>query len=382
MKVLIVTEVIAGRGHYKAAESILKSIKDQYPTHEVKIVNILSIVSKRIERIVQAIYLSMITKRPQLWGWIYKKETRLSFLFKELLADLIRWKLEKFILDEVPQVVIATHASGLGALSKIKEKHHFLLGAVFTDYHLNSFWIHSNIDYYCVGHESLKEKLITNYQIDPEKIYVTGIPIDPIFAKSHQRQQVNKRNSEKGEKDSFRILVMGGGLGFGGIKEIIGALNQIKEIPISVTIITGTNQHLFDDITKMKSTLNYQIQLLQYTEEVYLIMKNNDVLITKPGGMTVSEALTVPIPILIYKPIPGQEEHNANFLVKNHSAIRINHIEYIPYWIKYLYHHPNLLTKLKNHQAHIAKPSSALFISSLFLKNEVRDENMQKMIQK
>lgn len=371
MKILIFTEVIAGKGHEKAAQSIAKAINRLDCSHDVKIVNLLSIINKSLEKILELTYMTMIKNFPRLWGLIHEKESRFSFLFKDIIANVLLKKLKKYIEQEKPELIITTHASGLGALSKLKEKYIFCLAAVFTDYQINSFWVQEHIDYYFVAHDEFKQKLIEKYNVDPRKIIISGIPIDPIF--SHKAV---KRDEETKNRKSFQLLIMGGGLGFGGIKEIIYSLDQLKNIPISINVLAGTNKKLYSELSQIKSKLGFTIQIFKYVDNIYPLMKNSDLIISKPGGLTVSEALTIPVPILIYKPIPGQEEQNAKFLMKKKSAIRVNQIKYIPYWIQYLYTNPKLHIKLMENEQKIAKPNSSIYISETLLNNVYESQTL------
>jgi len=360
VRILIVTETIAGRGHEKAAKSLEKAITCSNNSHEVKVVSLLEIFSKSIERLIRNIYMTMIKQTPSVWGWMYKKEHNFSLVFKDIIANAMLIRLNNYIKDEHPDVVIATHASCLGSLSKLKERYQFSLAVVFTDFQVNSFWIYKNIDYYFVPHEDFKNMLLLK-EVEASKIHITGIPIDPIFSE-------NKKADEHYPTASFNILIMGGGLGLGGITEVIISLAEIKDTPIAVEIVTGTNQKLFDELLILKESLNISITIHQYVDNIHSLMAKAHLLISKPGGLTVSEALSIQTPILVYKPLPGQEEQNAKFLLKNKIAIKVTDLKYIKYWVNYLYHNPKLYNKLKARERSIAKPNSSHDISEILLK--------------
>ncbi len=363
MRILIVTEIIAGNGHYKAAVNLKKAFLSHNFQHDIEIITIISLLSKRIERLITYVYLTLITKQPKLWGWIYRRETKFSFVFRKLIAMLLVYGLRSYVRRHKPEVVIATHASGIGALALLKKQQSFKLGAAFTDFNVNSFWVHPAIDYYFVGHESLKEQLIYKYQVPEEKVYVTGIPIDPLFAsKGAKIKQQRKRNP-------FSILIMGGGLGLGGIQEIVETLSNVKiGVPFSLKVITGTNQKLYDQLHKIKHQFSFPVEVYHYVEDVQSLMANSQLIITKAGGLTTSEAMSIPLPILLYRPLPGQEEKNTRFLIKNHAAILTNTPEMISYWVKYLYDHPRLYDKLKAHGKKIGKPNASLTIAQVIEK--------------
>lgn len=361
MKILIVTETIAGKGHEKAAKALEKAIISSDNTHEVKVVSLLEVFSKAIEKLLRNIYMSMIKQTPSVWGWMYKKEHNFSLIFKDVIANAMLNKLNNYIKDEQPDIVIATHASCLGSLSKLKGRYQFSLAVAFTDFQINNFWIYENIDYYFVPHEEFKHRLLSK-QVEPSKIYITGIPIDPIFSE-------NKKNEGQYPVTAFNILIMGGGLGLGGIKEVIISLDKIKDVPLTVEIVTGTNQRLFDELLILREELTIPITIHHYVDTIHPLMARAHLLISKPGGLTVSEALSNQTPILVYKPLPGQEEQNVKFLIKNKTAIKVTELKYINYWVTYLYHHPKFYNKLQAREQAIAKPNSAHTISEILLKH-------------
>lgn len=350
LRIIIFTEEIAGNGHTKAAETIGEVCKNQYIDADVQIVTIFSLFNKHFERMISHIYFLMIKNVPSLWRILHNKESRFSILSKKLIAYFIKPKLNRFLKNQNVQLIITTHASGLEALSLLKLKYNFTLATVFTDFQVNSYWICTGIDNYFVPHQEQKDLLISKYNIKSEKIIVSGIPISSNFSKQIEYMKSNS---------NFNILIMGGSLGLGKIKEIIISLDKIKVIPLSLTVVTGKNTVLYEELLKLKSQIEISLLVYGYCEQVYKLMKESDLLISKPGGLTISEALAVQLPLLIYKPIPGQEEHNANFLIKNNAAIRIDNFDKLTYWVEYLYNNPQFCKDMKYQQKKLAKPNSA-----------------------
>lgn len=361
MKILIVTETIAGKGHEKAAKALEKAIISSDRSHEVKVVSLLEVFSKAVERFLRNIYMAMIKQTPGIWGWMYNKEQNFGVVFKDFIAKVMLIKLNNYLKYEQPDIIIATHASCLGSLSKLKERYRFSLAVAFTDFQINSFWIYKNIDYYFVPHEEFKQRLLAK-QVEANKIYITGIPIDPAFSEKEYIE-------DQYPLATFNILIMGGGLGLGGIKEVIISLAEIKDIPIAVEIIAGTNQRLFVELTNLKEGLNIPLTIHQYVDTIHPLMAKAHLLISKPGGLTVSEALSIQTPILVYKPLPGQEEQNVKFLLKYKTAIKVTELKYINYWVTYLYNHPKFYKKLQTREQAISKPNSARTIIEIILKN-------------
>ena len=363
MKILIVTETIGGKGHEKAAQSVAEALRKLEAGCTITQVSLLAIASKSIERLLRFVYMAIIKRFPALWRWMYQRESGFAFLFKQLIARMLASRLRSFFNDEKPDLVIATHAAGLVALARLKEEKGFNLAVIFTDFQVNSFWINQQVDYYFVAHGQFKESLVNKYGIAREKVFITGIPINQDFAKT-SGLSLNSNNSRI---NHFNILIMGGGLGLGGIEEIIDSLNKLVFLPIRITVVTGTNSKLFLEIRKLQEKNAIPLRVFRYVESIHLLLRESDLLITKAGGLTISEALATATPILIYKPIPGQEERNVAFLLKAKAAIRVNSLEYLVYWVQYLYSHPAVYQKLRYREQLIAKPNAARNIAEVLL---------------
>lgn len=357
MKILIFTEEIAGRGHTKAALSLVEAFEKQNINYDIQIASVFSMFNERFKNIISYIYLVLIKKTPNMWRIVHNRHSNFSLFIKKIIGYFFKPRLNKFLEKENPDIIIATHACGLEALSQLKRKYNYSLIAVFTDFQVNSYWICDGIDNYFVPHVDIKNRIIENYQINPEKIFVSGIPISATF--SDQVVQQTYENIKLAGVSSYSILVMGGGLGLGKIEEIIFLLTEIKTIRIILSVVTGENTKLYQELLLLKSQIDIDLNIYGYCKDIKNLMINNDILITKPGGLTISEALAVQIPIILYKPIPGQEEYNANFLVRNNAAIRVNNINKLKYSVEYLCNDAKLIDEMKYQQQKLAKSNAA-----------------------
>lgn len=329
MKILLLTETLAGTGHYKAAESLGKAISAINPKAEVKIDTTLTHANPLLEKLASKLYMGTIRHASPLWGWAYKRDRQWGLMGKDILRKYLSKKLEAYIDSEAPDLIVSTHAFCLGGLAELKKKRPkpFSLAAAFTDYSVNSFWIHPEVDLYFVGAMKLKEKLMNEYSIQEDKVHVTGIPIDPKF---DERIDKDRLRSKLGiSQTSLNVLVMGGGLGLAPYEDILTGLSMVKATDLVVTVITGKNHQAkqrLEDWAQQKK-LSYTLILLDYVHNINEWMAAADILIGKPGGLTVSEALACEVPLLIYKPIPGQEERNSQFLLDSGIAFRADNIK-------------------------------------------------------
>jgi processive 1,2-diacylglycerol beta-glucosyltransferase len=188
--------------------------------------------------------------------------------------------------------------------------------AVITDYVVHRLWIYPEIDRYFVADDDLR-KYLESQGIPLDKSETTGIPVEYAFREFTERSNVFKR---LGLNPAVKtVLLMGGGAGLLPMKEIVCVFKSIKD-SLQIIAVTGNNILLYEELKALHSS-QHTIIAMGYVDNVHDIMSAADVLITKPGGMTSAEALSRCLPLIFYRPIPGQEEANAQFLKEKGVAL-------------------------------------------------------------
>lgn len=367
MKILILSESIAGSGHSRAAENVAKGIRLQAPDAEIKMDTSLSHVSPTLEKWSSRLYMGAIRHAAPLWGWAYQRDREWSRIGKKALNRFVAKKLEPYIEKEQPDIVVSTHAFCLGGLAELKQRFAFRLGAALTDYWVNPFWVHERIDAYFVGADYVKAKMIADFSLEPFKIHVTGIPIDPCFSQPVSMDQLREKYSVP-QKSCF-ILISGGGLGLLPYEEILQGLSRVDK-PLFVAVLTGTNHEAKRKLEAFlaHSPFPHPILILDYVTNIHEWMKSADLLIGKPGGLTVSEALACHLPILIYKPIPGQEERNSRFLIAEEVGMAASNPQEVMRHVDQFYDDRlKSLINRKEKMERLAKPSSAVDVGKIML---------------
>lgn len=322
-KVLILTETVGGNGHLCAAKAIRKALKQLDPTIEIRLINGLALVSRHLENTVRHTYMHTLRFAPRLWGHAYEQEKRLSTLFQTPLGNVLAYYLQEVIKREQPDVVVCTHAFCLSAIAKLRSKYSFRLGAAITDFDVNGFWMHDEVDFYLVAHADMRDKIVKSGYTKAE-IVATGIPIDPLFSElSHQtRPSIRRKLGLNHEQRT--VLLMGGGLGLGPIDRMIGKLVDAFVDDVQIVVVTGKNETLRKKCEALLGD-NPTIHIFGYIEELANYIAAADLIVTKPGGLTSSEALAMGVPIIMTQPIPGQEERNSRFLLSQQVALRVTH---------------------------------------------------------
>ena len=201
----------------------------------------------------------------------------------------------------------------------------------------------------------------------PERIKLLGIPVEPAFAKKLDRGDILAREGLKG--GIFTILVIGGGFGVGPIEDIIKTINTVSTRPIQVIAVCGHNQELVRRLEGLAKGLSISVKILAFVDNVDEYMEISDVLISKSGGITVSESLAKELPMIVIAPIIGQETRNCEFLVGHHAAFRIGRVEELKAIVEDLASHPESAKAMKDSIKSIKRPMACFDVAKLALED-------------
>ena len=388
IKKVLIMSASTGGGHNRAARAIKEELESRTIDNmsiECEIVDSLKLVNNTMDKVISRGYEKSALYTPKAYGSVYRfSETTIASKneFKtNPLTSLMARKFKHLLNESTPDLIIGTHPFPMIALSTLKKNNniHSLsrsesfykstkvdippMISVLTDYTTHSTWIQNEIDYYIVGHEYVKELLV--YEgVDSEKVKAFGIPVEKSFLSHRDRETVLTELGLSPEK--LTVLLMGGSFGAGNIKETLEDLIAIDR-DFQILVITGRNEHLKDKLSKMlDSTIHIKnICLLGYTNKMNDILASIDVLISKPGGLTTTEALLNDVPMIVPYFIPGQEEENLDFLTNCGAALRTTKKYSLPVLLKVLIDDPSRLDNLRKNIKSIRKFDSAVNISNL-----------------
>ncbi len=377
MKVIILSAKTGG-GHISAAKAINEYLKNNGA--EVKMLDTIETISRILNKTVIEIYGHIAKSHKHLWKLMYDTSNNQAAVSK-LVATVngtISKKLLPSINDFNPDIIIVTHPFAAEMISSLKSagKITVPLVCVMTDYAPHRTWINDKTDAYIVANDQMI-KPMEEIGVDPKIIYPFGIPINEDFHSPKNKEEVLK--SIGFSQGVPTILMMAGCGGIANIAEIYEKLQSLKT-DVQIIIITGKNQKLYnnirmlasgEEIKKRKFILKHlnlkklrlikkpkklsfdnkdnrkKTKVIYFTNEVSKYMQSSDLIITKPGGLTVSEALACNLPMALFNAIPGQEEENANFLVKNNMAVRLTGGKYDIKIIENLLTDPKRLNAMK-----------------------------------
>lgn len=342
MKKVLILTTSTGQGHNQAAASVENAFKSHgYTTIKY---DFLARNSKLLNNIIVYGYEFLASKFSFIYGLLYNlSDTKFTNKLLKLPFYLNSRKFYKKVDELKPDLIVASHAFSINVMRKFKKVHPeipYIL--IVTDFKAHSTYIDHIVDAYVTGSNYTKNNLIKT-GITPDKIYPIGIPINERFYKE-------KTSAEELKDDYFNLLLMSGSLGLDSISLVLKQLLKNKN-KLRITVVCGKNEKLKKNLINYCSNYNFsdkKLHILGYTTDIAYLMDYCDLIISKPGGLTVTESIVKNIPLIIPFSIPGQEQENTDFLVGEGYSISIDSIDNINNVVNYYINNPEDLTNIKN----------------------------------
>lgn len=366
-RILIVSASI-GSGHNQAALAIKEQLHCQYPQAHVDIVDFLTYGGGSTwGNFIKDTYLKMLHVFPDMYDFLYRWTSGRGHRVKNLLAYSSKKRMQKLYQQYLPDILVFTHPFPCAAAAYLRRKGLLdtPLAAVVTDFAVHPLWIYEEVDIYCIADDTLKLQLMIK-GIEPSRVVASGIPISRRFAEMRKNTELDSQLGLR--QDDPVIMIMGGGLGLGPLAEVLESIEQFAT-RLQMIVVAGNNTEIMPYLENKAKVSRHDIYIFGFTSEVDTLMGMAQLLITKPGGLTTSEALTKGLPMLLVPAIPGQEEENATFLVRQGTAIRVRDIGAIPRHLhRLLVKKPEVLQSLKQAAERLAKPEAASHIAGFVLR--------------
>jgi len=338
MRVFIAT-VSAGAGHSQAAAALEEAWRTERPRDTIARLDALDFVPKLYRQLYLKSYVRLVERAPDLWSYVFKKTDNPALLRKltRVRRSLAKWKAARFIRQMrgfKPDVVLCTHYMPLEIVGRLKAKGRGrfspLTVSVVTDFEAHALWMEPGVDLYCVAVEETKARLVARGAA-AENVLVTGIPIARKFSLAVEPTTVRRR---LGLRDDLPVLlVLGGGLGLGPVAMVLRELNKLATA-VQVVVVCGRNEELRRELATLEC--RHPTHVLGFVTAMHEIMAVADLVLTKPGGLTTSEALAMGKPLFVLNPIPGQEAANSDFLLGHGAAAKANRLEDLPFRLEKL----------------------------------------------
>lgn len=366
-KVLILS-ASAGAGHVRAADALQKAFTQSGAAREVLNVDALDYTNKVFRHLYSKAYLDMVNHMPEAMGWLYDQLDKPWKNERQRLAfDALNTRpLVKLLKDYKPDVAVCTHflPSEIISWLKAKERIRCPQAIVVTDFDVHAMWLCRYYEQYFVALEETRvhmEKL----GIEPDKLTVTGIPIDPIFAVSKDKREMRLKHGLAPDKTT--LIVSAGGFGVGRVEDLLTCLSELRHEAQAV-VLCGRNDDLKKKLEKLAARKGAASRVtfknLGFTTQVDELMSASDILVGKPGGLTTSEALAKGLVFVIVNPIPGQEERNSDHLLEEGVAIRCNNLPTLAYKVDQLLDDTARFARMQANVHRMGRPNAAAHIVS------------------
>ena len=317
----LIFSITAGQGHNQTA----KVMSDYFNSVGVdcSYMDVYDYINPYLSESVSKIYLASSKNLPKIYGRVYrlceKREPDEMRGLPKLTNNILASRLVKMVNSEAPNFIICTHVFAallVTALADRIDKNIKTLG-IITDFTIHPYWEDTQLNYYITPSEVLTHQGVKR-GIPAEKFKPLGIPIDTKFETRLPKSEAFKT---LGIPEAPTLLLMSGSMGFGNMAAEIRALDKL-DMDFQLVTICGNNEKLYNCIEKLKTkkrVFNYG-----YVNNVDVFMDAADCIITKPGGLTTSEALAKGLPMIMSNPVPGQEDRNVEFLLNAGAALKVS----------------------------------------------------------
>jgi processive 1,2-diacylglycerol beta-glucosyltransferase len=363
---IAILHATAGSGHKSAALAIASAVGALAPDALVREVDTLVFASRFYRSTYAQGYSAMAQRAPRLWGalyalWAQQRVNRAAGPTREALDRLSLRSLVRVVEREHPDAVVCTHFLPVEALSPRRGQGRMRLPlyVVITDFTAHPMWAYPHVDRYFVASDEVAEEL-HGHGVPRERIEVTGIPVDPRFNASIGRDEA--RRTFRLATDSPVVLVMGGGAGVGPMGDLARRLVTLPSKP-QVVVACGTNRRLCADIEALAELHPGRVRPLGFSNEIGTLFEAADVVVSKAGGLTCAEALIKHVPLVVFRPTPGQEVRNARYLEAGGAAVHADSVENVATTVERWLSDPAARERVRENAARLARPHAAEIIA-------------------
>jgi len=359
-----------GTGHKTAANALRKAFEMRQPG-DVGVVDTLDLTPSFFRKTYSRAYIDVTNNAPLAWGLFYKQTDRAPELaeltnnLRKLMESVSLVDLEDLLETFKPEIIICTHFLPINLLLRKKRKGEIQipLYCVVTDHAVHTFWLYPDIDGYFVASEMVREQLIER-GISGNIIHVTGIPVDPQIATPKDKDAVRVQHDLP--REGFVITLFAGGIQNERVRGIVTSILKSHHRG-TLVLVAGRNETLGDEVNNLQRGSTMDIRMYGYINFVDDLVAASDVVITKAGGLIVSEILARGTPMIVIDPILGHEEWNADYVVCHGAGVQVRMSESVPILVDNLLRHPIWLDELRKGAVAAGKPRAAQDIAGIVI---------------
>ena len=365
MRVLIVS-VTAGYGHHASAKAV--SDRLEHCGARVLTVDLFKYISKLLYDTIDKGYLLSVKYARKPYGQVYSaletNRTLRRLSIANIATDTIANRFLSYIEKFNPDVIVCTHVFPAMIMDELKSRGRLsaVTIGIITDFTVHPFWDDvPNVEYIVVASELLTIRA-KKHNIDPSRILPFGIPVQTKFTVSLDKAECRR---ELGiQEDRNTVLIMGGSMGSGNIEKLVKDMHA-SGLGLTMLCVCGNNKKLRARLSALEGRL--PIKVYGFTDNVDVMMEASDCIVTKPGGLTVTEALCKKLPMILVNPLPGQEERNTEFLLNNGVAMNVTKSFPIGEAVFSMFSNNNRLRSIQEALISVSKPNSTADLCNFIL---------------
>lgn len=361
----LIFSITTGQGHNQTAKVIAEGLREN--GIDCEYMDVYEYINPYLADAVSRIYLMSSKNIPKIYGTGYRMCEKREITMPKLTNSILAHRLLDLLEIEKPDFIICTHVFAALLVTYLTEKMGMNIKSIgiITDFTIHPYWEDTCLDYYVTASELLTYQGMKK-EIPREKFLPIGIPIDPRFSKKRSKHEAF---SELGIPEKVTVLVMSGSMGFGNVIDEIKELDKL-DFDFQIVTICGNNKKLKEQIDKLK--FKKPIYNYGYVNNVDVFMDAAECIVTKPGGLTTSEALAKGLPMIMSNPVPGQEDRNVEFLLNTGAAIKISKTFPLDEAIYQIFINEKRLENLNSAIEFLRKPNSTKDLIN-FVKNMINE---------
>ncbi len=359
---ILVLSASAGSGHTRAAEALRCYAATPGSGLAAVHLDVLQFVTPLLRTVYTGLYDLIVKRAPALWSRLYRVTNHAEprgpgHTFRRWTERMNSRALCREIDKRRPDLIICTHFLPAEILSHLTGSGvlHCPVWVQVTDFDLHQMWVHAHMAGYFAPNDEVAFRL-RQRGIAAEAIHVTGIPIMPAFARPLERDGCARELQIK--PNVMTVLLMGGGAGLGSVSDVARRLLALN-INFQIIALAGKDPSALAALRELGARFPGRLAALGYTGRIERLMACSDLIVTKPGGLTTAESLAMGLPMIVIAPIPGQEEHNANYLLERGVALQAFDLVTLEYRVAYLLAHPAKLEDMRIRAKALGRPGAA-----------------------
>lgn len=374
MTKLLILSVSAGNGHVRAAQALEAGARALPHAPEVTHLDAMDFVAAGFRKMYTDGYLRLINEHPGIWEHLHHlsdttphhaASQRLRRGIERLSSGALRREVRK----RKPDAVICTHFLPAELLKREAEQGHLHcpIWLQVTDYDLHNMWLVPGMAGYFAATGEVAYRMHAR-GLRADRLHVTGIPVMPAFSQPDCAELDRNACARELGLDPARrvILIVAGGAGVGDLPSLVQRILGLTG-DFQIVAVAGRNAEAKQKLDALAARQSQRLLALGFTDRMHKLMAASDLVVTKPGGLTVSECLALGRPMLLISPIPGQEEHNAGYLMEEGAAWLAYDTLSVEYKVARLMAEPATLAAMAQRSLALGRPHAARTVLDLVL---------------